>query len=124
MRVRNLALSALVLAYFAHPALGQDAIIRPSDKASRHPRPDFNHGIYYKNKLEFSLETGWLPNNIPLVFDFLVGSPYTQWPLHYTLVPNIASLRWHVDDIWGWGIPAWQYRLYIQRFLHRDSKRT
>src|SRR5579863_5526972 len=63
--------------------------------------PDFNRDIYYRNKLEFSLETGWLPNNIPFVFDFLVGSGYTTWPLHYTLVPNIASLRWHIDNIWG-----------------------
>lgn len=63
--------------------------------------PDFNRDIYYRNKLEFSLETGWLPNNIPFVFDFLVGSAYTSWPLHYTLVPNIASLRWHIDNIWG-----------------------
>lgn len=62
---------------------------------------DFNKDIYYRNKLEFSLESGWLPNNIPLVFDFLVGSPYTTWPLHYTLEPNIASLRWHTGDIRG-----------------------
>src|SRR3954454_947076 len=32
-------------------------------------RPDFNREIYYKNKLERSLETGWLPINIPFVFD-------------------------------------------------------
>lgn len=62
-------------------------------------RPDFNREIYYRNKLEFSLETGWLPINIPFVFDFVVHSPYTTWPLHYTMVPNIASLRWHVDGI-------------------------
>ena len=62
-------------------------------------RPDFNREIYYRNKLEFSLETGWLPINIPFVFDFVVNSPYTTWPLHYTMVPNIASLRWHVDGI-------------------------
>jgi hypothetical protein len=61
--------------------------------------PDFNRDIYYRNKLEFSLETGWLPINIPFVFDFVVKSPYTTWPLHYTMVPNIASLRWHVDGI-------------------------
>jgi Lipid A 3-O-deacylase (PagL) len=64
--------------------------------------PDFNRNIYYKNKLEFSLETGWLPNNIPFVFDFIVGSTYNSWPLHYTLVPNIASVRWQLDNIWGW----------------------
>ena len=63
--------------------------------------PDFNRSIYYRNKLEFSLETGWLPNNIPFVFDFLVDSKYSTWPLHYTLVPNIASIRWHIDNIWG-----------------------
>jgi Lipid A 3-O-deacylase (PagL) len=62
-------------------------------------RPDFNRDIYYRNKLEFSLETGWLPINIPFVFDFVIHSPYTSWPLHYTMVPNIASLRWHVDGI-------------------------
>jgi Lipid A 3-O-deacylase (PagL) len=62
-------------------------------------RPDFNRDIYYRNKLEFSLETGWLPINIPFVFDFVVDSPYTTWPLRYTMVPNIASLRWHVDGI-------------------------
>lgn len=64
--------------------------------------PDFNRNIYYKNKLEYSLETGWLPNNIPFVFDFLVNSAYTTWPLHYTLVPNILSVRWQLDNVWGW----------------------
>jgi Lipid A 3-O-deacylase (PagL) len=78
-------------------------VARPSSAVAtvpRHaPRPDFNREIYYRNKLEFSLETGWLPINIPFVFDFIVDSPYTIWPLHYTMVPNIASLRWHVDGI-------------------------
>ena len=49
----------------------------PSDTPSRDSKPDFNRDIYYRNKLEFSFESGWLPNNVPLVFDFLVGSPYT-----------------------------------------------
>lgn len=74
------------------------SLVRSAPKAATY---DFNRDIYYRNKLEFSLETGWLPNNIPFVFDFLVGSRYTTWPLHYTLVPNIASLRWHIDNIWG-----------------------
>ncbi len=75
---------------------------RPLDENSGDSKSgDFNQDIYYRNKLEFSLESGWLPNNIPLVFDFLVGSAYTTWPLHYTLQPNIASLRWHVDGIEG-----------------------
>lgn len=64
--------------------------------------PDFNRDIYYKNRLEYSLESGWLPVNIPFVFDFLVNSAYTTWPLKYTLQPNIASVRWELDNLWGW----------------------
>jgi hypothetical protein len=79
--------------------LVSSAVTRPGHKQER---PDFNRNIYYKNKLEYSLETGWLPYNIPFVFDFLVGSRYAGWPLHYTLVPNIASVRWQLDNIWGW----------------------
>jgi len=101
MSVRSPLLIALLLVLLAQPALSQDSL-RPSGKTAKPFKPDFNRSIYYKNKLEFSLETGWLPNNIPFVFDFLVGSKYTQWPLHYTLVPNIASIRWQIDNIWGW----------------------
>lgn len=90
-----LAASALV-------ASSQSLPSAPSIKDLRNQN-DFNRDIYYKNKTEFSLETGWLPNNIPFVYDFLVGSRYTTWPLHYTLVPNIASVRWMIDNIWGWG---------------------
>jgi len=62
---------------------------------------DFNSSIYYKNKIEFSLETGWLPQNIPFVFDFLLGDGYTQTGLQYTLVPIIASLRWQMNNVGG-----------------------
>jgi hypothetical protein len=55
--------------------------------------PDFNRDIYYRNKLETSVESGYLPINIPFVFDVLINSPYTQWPLKYTLVPSLFSLR-------------------------------
>ncbi len=83
------------------PAYGQDSKSRPADKASRHSKADFNRNIYYRNKLEFSYEVGWLPFNIPLIFDVFLNSAYTTWPLKYTLVPSIASLRWHVDGIHG-----------------------
>ncbi|MGC2193725.1 MAG: acyloxyacyl hydrolase [Terriglobales bacterium] len=62
---------------------------------------DRNRSIYYKNKLEFSLEGGWLPINIPFPFDFLLGSGYNFPGLYYTLVPIIASVRWQVDDVGG-----------------------
>src|SRR5215472_18465749 len=103
MSVRHPVCVVLLLIFFAHPAPCEDTkeSVVPA-KVEKPFKPDFNRSIYYKNKLEFSLETGWLPNNIPFVFDFLVGSKYTQWPLHYTLVPNIASIRWQIDNIWGW----------------------
>jgi hypothetical protein len=104
MTLRNLVLCTLFLACLTHPALslGQDSKSQPSDEILQDSKPaDFNRSIYYKNKLEFSLETGWLPINIPWPFDFLLGDQYNQTPLKYTLVPNIASLRWQMDDVGG-----------------------
>ena len=86
----------------AAPSFCQDPKSQPSNATLRLPkRTDFNRSIYYKNKLEFSVETGWLPINIPFVFDFLLGAGYDQTPLKYTLVPTIASLRWQMDDVGG-----------------------
>lgn len=62
---------------------------------------DRNRSIFYKNKLEFGLDVGWLPINIPFVFDFLLGDGYNFSGLYYTLVPVIASVRWHLDDAKG-----------------------
>jgi len=64
-------------------------------------RPDFNQDIFYRNKLELSVEGGYLPANIPFVFNFMTGDTYTTWPLKYTLVPTTLSLRWHIDNISG-----------------------
>jgi hypothetical protein len=118
----NLKLLILFLACLRSPAIswGQDALalsrgqdaasssatIGPSDEllqapSSKPARPDFNSDIYYRNKLEFSVETGALPINIPFVFDVFVGGDYSQRPLHYTLVPIFPSLRWHMGDIKG-----------------------
>jgi len=65
---------------------------------------DFNTDIYYRNKLEFSQEVGVLPINIPFVFDVFVGGDYSQAWRHYTLVPLIPSLRWHMGKLNGPGI--------------------
>jgi hypothetical protein len=70
-------------------------------RSQRSQLPDFNREIYYRNKLEFSLDAGWLPINIPFPLDFLLGDSYNLYPLRYTLVPVIASLRWHVDSVGG-----------------------
>jgi len=104
MSTRRLMFFTLMLACLTLPALsiGQDSKSPPSDPILRDSKPaDFNRNIYYRNKLEFSLETGWLPINIPFVFDFVVSDQYYRNPRDYTLVPIIASLRWHLGDIRG-----------------------
>jgi hypothetical protein len=108
MANRNLKLFILVLTCLAQPALsmGQDGAVSSSEgviSVSR-PAPDFNKDIYYRNKLEFSLDTGGLPINIPFVFDVFVGGDYSQRPVHYTLVPIFPSLRWQMGDLRGPGI--------------------
>jgi hypothetical protein len=116
------ALFALLLACFAWPAaafgqgagqaLGQDLAFAAPDagaadadasgaKAATPPKPDFNDKVYYRNKVEFSLEGGVLPVNIPFVFDAFVGGNYSQNPTHYTLVPVFPSLRWQMGKING-----------------------
>src|SRR5690349_5259580 len=87
----------------------QDAVASPVARADssyepiKAPRvgdlPDFNRSIYYRNKLEFSLDAGYLPINIPFPLDIFVGDAYNTYPLQYTLVPIIASLRWHLDSV-------------------------
>jgi hypothetical protein len=92
-----------VLVIEHHAAARDQKLVRAVKRPTSKPKTaDFNREIYYKNKIEYSIESGWLPNNIPFVFDFVVDSPYTTWPLHYTLVPNLASVRWQLDNIWGW----------------------
>src|ERR1700687_521129 len=108
MRVRRLILLRLFLAclFSASGSIAQGPDTQPSKETvvTSKPaqlKPDFNREIYYKNNQEFSFESGWLPVNIPLPFDVFLGDGYNQTPLRYTLVPNIASLRWQMDDVGG-----------------------
>jgi hypothetical protein len=81
---------------------GESSKIQPSDEGLRSVKPpDFNREIYYRNKLEFSLDGGWLPINIPFPLDVFVGDVYNTYPLKYTLVPIIASLRWQINGVGG-----------------------
>jgi hypothetical protein len=81
---------------------GGGANIAPLVETSRVSKPpDFNQEIYYRNKLEFSLDGGWLPINVPFPLDVFVGDNYNTYPLKYTLVPIFASLRWHVNGLGG-----------------------
>src|ERR1700694_5689433 len=107
MNIRIVMLIAMFCACLTQPlpSMGQNSESQPSDEALPNSRSvDFNRSIYYKNKLEFSLETGWLPINIPWPFDVFVGDQYNVTGLNYTLEPNIASLRWQMGDVGGPGI--------------------
>jgi hypothetical protein len=81
-----------------------DGGVKPADLiAEAKNRPDHNLDIYYRNRREFSFAVGWHPVNIPFIYDFAVGDSYNMTPLKYTLVPIIASLRWHVTNVgWRW----------------------
>jgi len=87
--------------------LGGDVKLADNSKASTvvtirdSKATDFDQSIYYRNKLEFSLDSGWLPINIPFVFDVFLGDAYNMTSLRYTLVPFIGSLRWQINDVGG-----------------------
>ncbi|MFI5351703.1 MAG: acyloxyacyl hydrolase [Candidatus Binatales bacterium] len=64
---------------------------------------DFNREIYYRNKLELSFDTGYLPFNTPLILGPILGDRF-QREAHlpnYIIVPLMLSLRWHLYDIKG-----------------------
>ena len=73
-----------------------DAPASPSVSAPKLKRPDFNDDIYYRNKVEFSLETGALWINLPFIFDVFEGGDYSTNMLHYTLIPIFPSFHWHL----------------------------
>ena len=50
-----------------------DAAIQPGERLRVTKPPDRNRDIYYRNKLEFSLDGGWLPLNVPFPLDVFVG---------------------------------------------------
>lgn len=78
-----------------------EAVVEKSKGEKKSPLPDFNRRVFYRNKLEASLDVGWLPINIPFPFDVFEGDPYDLYPIRYTLVPVIASVRWQLGNIWG-----------------------
>jgi hypothetical protein len=102
MNIRNLALLTFLCLPYPAASLGQDSTGHTSDRSFLVSKSDvLDNSIYYTNKLEFSLETGWLPINIPFVFDCFVGDSYNETPLQYTLAPILASLRWQMGDVRG-----------------------
>src|SRR5437879_13360134 len=56
------------------PKPGEESKIQTLDEKLRSSKPaDFNRDIYYRNKIEFSLDVGWLPIIITFLFIFLIG---------------------------------------------------
>jgi hypothetical protein len=84
----------------AHNLRGDTGYHPAVERANAKP-VDFSQAVYYRNKLEFSLEGGWHPINIPFPLDIFVGDAYNTYPLKYTLIPIFASLRWHLGGPWG-----------------------
>src|SRR5579863_4042603 len=102
MTVRCLLFCPLMLLFLALPSIGQGSKSQPLIEDSENSETaDSNRQIYFKHKLEVSLDTGWLPKNIPFIFDPFMGQPWAQTPLDYTLIPIIPSLRWHWGNIAG-----------------------
>lgn len=83
------------------PMSGADSDSAPIEIPQVSKPRDLSRSIYYRNKLEFSLDAGYLPINVPFPLDVFVGDYYNTYPLKYTLVPIFASLRWHLGDPWG-----------------------
>ena len=104
MNIRNLILIVLVSLSYSSAALGQDSTGYASERILQVSKSSDLDSIYYNNKREFSLEAGWLPINIPFVFDCFLGDSYNRTPLQYTLAPILASLRWQLGDVRGPGI--------------------
>src|SRR6516162_5154589 len=102
MNIRNLVLLTFLRLSCVAGSFGQDPTADISDRVLLVPESaNLSSSIYYNNKLEFSLETGWLPINIPFVFDCFLGDSYNRTPLQYTLAPILASLRWQLGDVRG-----------------------
>src|ERR1700733_6668503 len=90
MRSRKLILFALpwFCLFSAADCIAQSSDVQPShatvevSKHSHH-KPDFNEDIYQRHRRDFSFESGWLPINIPFVYDVFLGGGYNMTPLKY-----------------------------------------
>src|SRR5580700_9921410 len=100
MTMQRVICCTLTLLCLPLPSIGQDSQTQALIEASHNfETADSNRKIYFRHKLELSLDTGWLPNNIPFIFDPFLGQKWDRPPLDYSLVPLILSLRWHWGNI-------------------------
>jgi hypothetical protein len=105
MTTRRLTVCALIGAWLvlSTPSFGQE-ISSPSVETPRVSElADFNRRIFYKNKVEFEFETGWLWFNTPLLLGPVLGDKFhrSRFVTDYTLNPYILGARWQLYDISG-----------------------
>jgi hypothetical protein len=104
MKTRIAVGLALAILAFSRPSFAGDS--SSSLEAANPPVPasgDFNREIYYRNKLELSFDTGYLPFNTPLILGPLIGDKFQRHANlpNYVIVPLMSSLRWQLYDIKG-----------------------
>ena len=75
---------------------------RSAESIPLRPRPNLARTIFRKHRWDFSIEGARLHNNIPFVFDFLLGDGYNMTGVDYTLAPFIFSMRWQLSGIHGY----------------------
>jgi len=106
MNIRTLIAGTLALASLTlhTPAFAEEAGIQQVQGSSAQSEPeDFNRKIYFKNKLEFAADAGFLNNNMPFIFNTFTEGTWDRprGAPDYTLIPLTLSLRWHLDDLGG-----------------------
>ncbi len=94
----------------ASPTLADEAQNQPARqsinsaaKSSAEQPADFNRKIFYKNKVEASLETGFLPFNTPLILEPILGLAFNRNRSvpNYELVPISSMIRWQLYNPQG-----------------------
>lgn len=119
-KMRWLGFCTLALLFLTRPSTGQDSLI----EGLQNSETDSNRRIYFKHKLEFSLDTGWLPNNIPFIFDPFMGEKWDRTPLDYTLGTYYALAPLALGEYSSSFFYTWQYGPHVQSVLHRHSARA
>ncbi|MBF6568070.1 MAG: acyloxyacyl hydrolase [Candidatus Binataceae bacterium] len=75
----------------------------PTASSTDSAPPDSNRQIFYKNKLEASFDVSYMPWNVPLLVDPILGYGFhrSYGTVNYTLIPMSLMLRWQLYDVSG-----------------------
>jgi lipid A 3-O-deacylase PagL len=103
--IAGVVIAAVAFACVAMPARASadPGVPSANETSTASEPPDFNRDVYYRNKLEFAFDTGYLFYNSPTLLGPLIGVKFNRehgLP-YYTLVPLMTSLRWQLYDVRG-----------------------